>query len=546
MILSSILLAAIYFVPVWSEISNETYSFGTVFFSSSNPEYTLGANEDMMGSIWIVGKMQEMLLGQTSTFLPDIFVPYGYDFGKATGFAWVDAILALPWVWLIGYPGFYNWHVFWTLFLNALLLMLFFQRLSKSTVLSIALASVALWNPFVAQELSAGRITQVHWHFLIGLIWFVWEMMQKEARYWHAIGAGVCLILACFVYWFSAIPVAFMLFLIYLKFAVEQDDKQVWFRGVLASTIGVLGILCVAFSVIIPMLKGDTSLYMAMDVQPQSDWFGLPIQRIDTFSLKTWRAGQIPMLVLILGTIGIWYTKSRRTWLCLWLIALTLPLGVAFHWQGWIFPTGYSLLHWAFPPLIRCQWPNRMMVAPLFFGLSIFAFVWHRVKFQQKVHQFLQYGIVVFIFVVVCFDAPVNKSLKVGQFKEIEELTLWGRQHPGGLIEVPYISSYDTYVQQIFHKQPILGGPGLHNVRPKPHLRYVERNQFLQGLERLSEGIDAPIEYTKRDLLALKKDGLKWVVVYPEQTTASIEQFIRYCNDDPKFVGQEIWIFLIP
>ena len=171
-------MALAYFIPVLDQLGGASNPIMDTFFVSTNPEKTLGAEEDLMGSIWIVGKMQELFAGETTTYLSDIFVPYGYDFGKATGFAWVDAILALPWVWLIGYPGFYNWHVCWTLFLNALVLILFLRRISESTVVAFALAQLAIWNPFVVQELNAGRITQVHWYLLIGMVWCVWELMR--------------------------------------------------------------------------------------------------------------------------------------------------------------------------------------------------------------------------------------------------------------------------------------------------------------------------------------------------------------------------------
>ena len=537
---AALFLSLSFFIPLLDEMGG----FVETFWVSSNPEKTLGAREDLMGSIWIVGKMQELVSGQTETILSDMFVPYGYDFGKATGFGWVDAILALPWVWLIGYPGFYNWHVFWTLFLNVLVLVLFLRRVSGSAVLSIGLAQIAIWNPFVFQELNAGRITQVHWYLLIGMVWCVWELMQDSAKMWHAIGAGVLMWASCLVYWFSAIPVAFLLVLLYAGFLWQTKNRQALLYGLAAASIAVLGIVSIAHRVILPMLQGDTSLYMSMDVQPMSTLLGLPLQRVQPMTLKVLTSAQIPWLIGILGILALVFQPSHRwkMWI-LWMVAMTIPTGVAIAVGEWNVPTGYSLLHWAFPPLIRCQWPSRMMVAPLLLTLIMVAVVWNSSPLLSGLQSRVK---IVFSFILFLFNlsnVPSKERLTVGDFYENTSLTQWAKAHRGGLIEIPYIASYDTYVQQIFHKRPILGGPGLHNVRPKAHQRFVARNALLTGLEQLASGESPTQSFSRRDILQLQKEGLRWVVVYPDMSRSTIEAYRAYLSCPSSLSTDDMWLF---
>ena len=62
--------------------------------------------------------------------------------------------------------------------------------------------------------------------------------------------------------------------------------------------------------------------------------------------------------------------RKSLPWLIGFIIAIGIPLTPAIHWKGGMLPTGHALFHSVFPPLPRCEFPIRMVVAPLLLMLS--------------------------------------------------------------------------------------------------------------------------------------------------------------------------------
>ena len=184
-----------------------------------------------------------------------------------------------------------------------------------------------------------------------------------------------------------------------------------------------------------------------------------------------------------------------------------------------------------------------MMVAPLFLTLVLVSTAWRYSPLLTAVRQRGTFVVAIVLVLLNLTNIPTADALKVGQFYEHKSLTQWTKKHPGGLIEVPYIASYDTYVQQIFHKRPILGGPGLHNVRPKSHQRFVGRNALLQGLEQLASGTMPSKRFERRDQLQLQKEGLRWIVIYPDMSQSDLSQYQIYLSIDPVMDAKDVWIF---
>ena len=113
-----------------------------------------------------------------------------------------------------------------------------------------------------------------------------------------------------------------------------------------------------------------------------------------------------------------------------------------------------------------------------------------KIKIQKKFSPILQPIFIVLVSASLLHfswgERPQQKDLKFGSFAVDETLLKATKKWDGGIIDVPLFKSQQTYVQILYHKKPILGGPGLDSVRPQSHRQYVGRNSFLKMLFKAS------------------------------------------------------------
>ena len=109
---------------------------------------------------------------------------------------------------------------------------------------------------------------------------------------------------------------------------------------------------------------------------------------------------------------------------------------------------------------------------------------------------------------------PYNIGSPVSSLKADRDVINMTKQYPGGLIHIPIEHSGNAHIQQLFHQQPILAGPGIDTVRPEEHKEYCDRNSFLQALEMLAaEHLDQPPVYEISDLETLREDGFTLIQI---------------------------------
>ena len=78
---------------------------------------------------------------------------------------------------------------------------------------------------------------------------------------------------------------------------------------------------------------------------------------------------------------------------------------------------------------------------------------------------------------------PTAADLKVSSFVVDEVRMRIATDFTGGMIDVPFSRSENTYIQQLFHKQPLLGGPGLNRVQPPAHVDYCQQTPYSKALK---------------------------------------------------------------
>ena len=113
-------------------------------------------------------------------------------------------------------------------------------------------------------------------------------------------------------------------------------------------------------------------------------------------------------------------------------------------------------------------------------------------------------------------DGPEHNDLRVSSFVVDEFRISTANAYPGGMIDVPLSRSENTYVQQLFHKQPLLGGPGLNRVQPPEHQIYCDENPLLKGLIQLEQIGQTSVTFSNLDIQQLIDDGFTTIIYDPQ------------------------------
>ena len=89
--------------------------------------------------------------------------------------------------------------------------------------------------------------------------------------------------------------------------------------------------------------------------------------------------------------------------------------------------------------------------------------------------------------------------------------------------------------QQLFHQQPLLGGPGLNRVQPPAHKAYCQANGLLKGLEELDQYAETQTIFSQSDITQLIKDGFTVIVYDPQAKRFSADTLEKYIGIKPQF-----------
>jgi hypothetical protein len=548
---SSLVVSWLFFAPMFWELAGHSSGFPeafvTVFFSSAQKAKTIGGGIDHIGTIWMFGTVQEILAGEQPTILQGLYAPIGFDLGKNTGFAWGDVWLSLPLIGWLGVPGFYNLHVLLTLALTMSGAALLCRTIGAPLLLSIGLASLSILHPFAIEEIYQGRPTQMHWLFHGVFLASLVRLCEGQEWRWVLLGAAA-LSGACMTYWFGGAAVGFAGLSAYmLSTALEGSRARKAGAAAALATLAVLLCLFLTWRISGPILAGNgSSLFSQLRTPPQYEvdlgLFTIPVQHFTR--VYTWEgAGELLestgistalWCVALLGAVVPWEWRRRLPWIAGSVIAAGIPMGPAIIFpQGWSI-TGYALLQTVFPPLARSTLPHRMMVAPSLLFILVGAMAgaalarrlqgtgWNR-AFSLGLGGILLYA--------GLQNAPSAEDTNSGMFGPDSALLQATQRWSGGIIDVPLVKSQHSYVQTIYHRRKILGGPGLISVRPMQHQRYCQRNSFLKMLEQLAE--KGTLRTFKNTALEqLHDDGFGILAVHESMSRSPLDAYRQLAKND--------------
>ena len=552
--ISSIFCGWLFFLPAFWELTPHSSStwegLDQIFIHSPSHSKILGGGIDHIGTIWMFSMVDAMLKGQQSTYVDLLYHPIGFDLGKNTGFAWADAWVSWPIIQWLGTPQFYHLHLLCTIAFSMSGIALILRKCDVPILLAIALSMLSIMQPFVITEFYEGRPTQIYLLFhclmLYGVVSILQYMTHQKSPLLPILLSGIGLSGACLTYWFGGVAIGFCAGCTVLLSLCHKriSQKMIFLLGFSVLGIGVT--LLITWRISSQMLLGKGgSLFPVLNQKPLYEidlWLiKIPIQEVtylnDWHELYAIFIEKLSLsegfLLFILLAFLLFPLTFRKNWV--WgltlFFAFGIPMTSAVTWNGGWLVTGHALLESIFPPLTRCHVPERMVVAPIligviFGGLGI-------VEIKRRIIPVLQPCFVVLLsmvlFDVAWHERPQKEDVKFGSFGIDETLLKATNTWDGGIIDVPLLKSQQTYVQIIYHKKPILGGPGLESVRPQNHRSYVNKNAFLRMVEGMAErGSNGT--YTQKSLQKLYDDGFGILAVHENLSRTKLDVYREMCN----------------
>ena len=542
LLLMSALASWLWFVDIFWNLapnsSSYTEALGSIFFRTDQKEFFLGDTTDLQGTIWVFHHFANLVDGSGNTVLSDLYAPIGFDLGLNTGFAWADAALAYPYVKWIGIPGFYNLHIFITLCGNVFLLSMLFRMMKLSLLPAFGLSLLCIFQDFTQDELFQGRPTQVHWWFQIGMLMAMLKMTTLQStfsRRWAIIG-GVSLAGACLTYWFGGASLGFITAIVGIfyigQYLIQRNKEQAltlvkngsWFASVaILLTLGCTWRLSQMY------LNGEnTQLFELLRETPWVEWDFLgrtvpltTVAHIDSLDkvIEYMSGSHLPETIwtLWLASLIPLGFKDRWPWIVGSTLALFLPLPSALNFGDIWIPSTNGLLHWIFPPMERCGFPERLVVAPILItGVSMGLLLATLEQRLQSLHQWGSYSGMMILGGWIGYQAiqEIPSNTPISSLQIDRDILLITESLPGGIIHVPVEEAGNAFVQQMFHQQPILTGPGADAVRPTAHIKYCEANSLLVALETLAKESHPLLPaFLEEDRQKLLDDGFKWIQV---------------------------------
>ena len=361
-----------------------------------------------------------------------------------------------------------------------------------------------------------------------------------------SVRVGLFFGMSCMVYWFGAIAVGFSVGVAILFQTLNRKHRIAHIlRSTLAGIVsfGFIG-LC-TFRMLLDLWM-QTRSFEQMNASPVQTISllgqSLPIYdqlRIHNtshfWSIFAEHPSTPPILLLgVFGLILPYNWKARLPWLFGWIVSLWIPTTGAFLIGQWTVPTGQGLLQWIFPLLLRCESPERMMIAPTLMSLIV---GWHAIR-SLPAQRFAMMSVVIGGVLAFYPSLPSAETLRVSSFVVDDFRLTVAKRYPGGMIDVPLSRSENTYVQQLFHKQPLLGGPGLNRVQSEEHKTYCTVNGLLSGLIDLDRQGFTNTSFSLDDVEQLIADGFATIIFDPNGNQPSKEQLEQWLGSAPSLIEE--------
>jgi hypothetical protein len=561
-------------LPGWSEpASFVLLALGAVSGALFSAGHVIGDGVDLYGTFWFFWWVGDCLANfRDPSFTDLMFHPLGKDIFAHTGNNFVDALVAQPFRWALGFPRYQPWFVWFLLVGNALSFLPLARHVCRSR--AGVWTACALWmlNPFTLFELMCGRLTQAFLWFMPLAIWQFLCIAKDESldggwKSWKApVLAGLFTGLQGWTYWFGGYFLGLALGFLAVLRLIEMARARRLDRGVLlgwAKAGLVCAIVVLPAAVKMAGLDGGgevpgtgaevASLFeppQALHNNVAATLHGYVLQEtLGQPMLGYWVWGGAFLAILAWG-------RGFRRWLALALVALLFAIGTVFPrsaidsmysavgpwvlaevWapnpesfgpQGLVMPHYMAAYAWL-PYFDRLWFPYRLIVLS-FLGLSLgLGGLVDRVEQSGKGRALL-----LALGLVALSTAEQSRNLAyplVHRDMEAPSVYEWIGEQGGGLVELPMGIGRVSIAWQAVHEQPTVGGMAENASLfwPDGYKERLRDNHFLRELRKVTRRPNTFLccdqASVKAGIGALEEEGFRWLVLDRHLVDADLHRY---------------------
>ena len=490
---------------------------------SLRPDHVVGDGVDMYGTLWFYWWVQDCILNLRDPGFTDLFFyPLGKDIFAHTGNNFVDAVVAAPFFWLFGNPGYQRCFVFALMLANIASFRVLAQGLFRDRAVVFAASLAWALNPYILFEITAGRLTQA---FLVFLPLALHHLLacERSEGWKHPVLLGLFTALQAATYWFMGWFMAFAFFPLAVWALVRSRDRRR-----LALRYGVAVAVCLVsispFIVSMALAAGEgqvPGLSRATDL----DLFTAPSQLANNVGaslhglvraeqegppfLTSWSWGPLLLLAILVG-------RERLKW-GLSIAAITLmSLGPVLYtpWtEGEVVLPTYMLAYHYLPFFDRLWFPYRGLSVVFLLGCVVLGGLAERTWRWRPPVMWAVLGLfavgtmaeqhrwAVFPFVVKDLTLP-----RVMQLVKLEG---------GYVIHLPIGVNQPSIIWQTFHEQPMFGGMGENAPLLQP-AGWMQRkkNSFIRSLIKATQSPWADRKHSALQRKVIEEEGFRWVILH--------------------------------
>ncbi|MCB9759033.1 MAG: hypothetical protein H6739_04270 [Alphaproteobacteria bacterium] len=522
--------------PLWLELVAYTLVALIGIVPALPAGHVVGDGVDMFGTLWFYWWIQDCLLnlrdpGYTQLF----FFPLGKDIFAHTGNNFVDAIFAMPFVWIFGIPGFQKVFVVAMMVANALT----FRVLARGQLRSgwAVFAACLAWemNPYVVFEITCGRLTQAFLPFLpLALHHMV--KMEDTPGWKHPALAGLFTALQAWTYWFMGWFMAFAYGWLAAR-ALWRSPA----RRALILRYALAGATC--FAAIAPAVLSMARAASSGEVPGLSegglDLLSAPGQLGNNVAatlhgyLLLEEEGS-PMLGYVSwgGLALVWAAvgRLRARWLPVGLLLLVMAMGPVIPTDGEpIVLPHYMLAYHLLPFFDRLWFPYRMLVIVMaVLALGAGDVLERALAWKPRLARWTPALLLGWATLTGVEQARYGVYPFVARDLTVPATFRWIAEERGALLHLPFGITQPAIVWQTIHHQPLFGGMGENAPLLWPEgFNNRLRNSFVRALIAAARHPGPPEVYNAGQRERLQQEGFRWVVLHRDLVEADIYKWAR-------------------
>lgn len=496
---------------------------------------------DHYGTQWFYWYLHDALThGKSLTHSDLFFHPYGKDIFAHTGSNLLDAVLAVPFLWLFGPVLGYNLFVLTAFVGTAGAFHLLVRDYTDDRLAAGVAVLVGTVTPYALFEAVEGRPTQALLGFGALFVRSLWRLGDRP-RIWDALQAGLWLAALGYQYWFYAVFFGLAALVHGAWRLFDGGGLPSLGRHVVAALTALMLVGPVAFPMVADTMDQGTvpglldvdqwSLAASPPVTVEGitiglfEWHplrggtGFQIQNPDGTEVFLDHAHWGPLGLLVVLVLWLRHPGRLRRGpvLAVLLLCTVLSAGPIFLVGRTAFPNpAFTALLVALRFMRRLWWPARAfaVIAVLTAPMLAVGLAGVRARAGEARQRWVAVGVVAVHLLGLRMDKLVPFPAWDATVPAGYRCLATGS--PGAIIELPYSWTQAHLYYQTAHGRPIFGGMIENNpvFAPAEAVRLREENTFaaaLMALSRLDRVDHAPV--TPEDRQAVRDLGYAYVVL---------------------------------